>query len=240
MEHPAHDPELKKYMKMIAKSNRWDQVIFRGCLMGVFTAVGTTIGFALLLIIAGQFVTTFKQLPLIDTFLAQTKLDVLIENQLQKINQTDQGEAPTTPTDNSSTPVVTELKYTNAVYKLAFTYPSTFNSVAEKAGSDEGGKIVQLNGTGSLRSLEVYINQTVQVGGVSSQRFIPRQDMDRIVMDIYDDGAIINNKKNDSAVYYAEVKVGNDTFRFVGIADQQTPKLAREIFAQLLTTATFK
>jgi hypothetical protein len=240
MEHPVHDPELKKYMKMIAWSNRWDQVILRGCLIGVFTAVGTTIGFALLIIIAGQFVTTFKQIPLLDAFLAQTKLDVLIENQLQKISQTDQGQNPPPSNNNENqTPTVVDLKYNNAVYKLAFTYPSTFTSNSETAGASDGGRVVQLAGTGSLRSLDVYINEPVQVGGVSTQRIIPRNDINRIVVNIYDSGAIVNNKKIDTAVYYSEVKVGDNTFSFVGIADSQTPKLAREIFVNILTSSTF-
>src|SRR5690606_23819387 len=79
------DSELVKYMRRIAMLNRWDQVALRGCLMGIFSAFGTTIGFALVLIILVNVISGVRQIPAVDSWLAETKLDALIEKQIAEL-----------------------------------------------------------------------------------------------------------------------------------------------------------
>lgn len=240
MEDTKKDAELKKYLKMIANANKWHQVILRGCLTGVFTALGATVGFALLLFVAAQFVTSFKQIPLLDTFLEQTKLDVLIEQQLNKINQPeetpDQGEKP----DEEETPVVTTLKYTDNQFKLAFSYPSTFSSLNTVPVSDIAKTIQIEGGDGVLQSVDIYINQEIKVQGQGTQRYIPKAGMDRIVVNVYENGATVIDQTYQTPVYYSKIKVDNNTFEIVGIGDSSSPKLAREVFLQIIESATFK
>lgn len=237
MDQAKQDAEFRKYLKMIAYANKWHQVILRGCLTGIFAALGTTIGFAILLVALSQFVTTFKQVPLLDTILEQTKLDVLIEQQLNKINQPEQ---PTEEKPEEETPEITSLKYTDNQFKLSFNYPSTFSSI-NTLPIDEDSKTIQLEGgNGVLQSLDIYINQDIKVQGQGTQRYIPKAGMDRIIVNVYEDGATVGAQTYQTPVYASHISVDGNTFDFIGIGDAASPKLAREVFLQIIESSTFK
>lgn len=226
--------------------NRLDQVALRGCVIGIFTAIGTTIGFALFIIIAAQFVTQFKGIPLLDAILEQTKIDVLIENQLNKLEQ-ETANKPTTPDtsvpdpdnpDNSTDNKPKNLTYKNETLGISFEYPNTFTSVSEKQ-TEDGFKVIQLNGEGALYNLDIYIDKKVTIEGSATQRFVQREDINRIVVDIYETGVTIDGQKFTNPAYHSEVNINGHTYRFVGLADENTPKLAREVFVSILQTVKF-
>lgn len=238
MDEAKKDAELRKYLKFIAYSNKWHQVILRGCLTGVFAALGTTIGFAILLLALGQFVSTFKQVPLLDTILEQTKLDVLIENQLNKINEPDKEEEE--PTEENPIPTVTSLKYTDNQFRLSFNYPSTFSSLNTVPVSETAKTVTLEGGNGLLQSLDIYINQDIKVQGQGTQRYIPKAGMDRIIVNVYEDGATVGDQTYQTPVYFSKIKVDTNTFDIVGIGDSAAPKQAREVFLQIIESSTFK
>jgi hypothetical protein len=244
MEHPYDDAEVKKHLKMIAKSNKWKQIILRGCILGLFNGVGTIAGFILIGFLFINIIGSLKQLPLIDSILQQTKLDVLIESQVNRLTQ-EQGNSSSSSTSDQSaqtntTPTETTLTYSDTTLGINFSYPSSFTSVKEIAGENELGKIIQLNsGDGALHNLDIYVDQDIQISGASMQRFIPKNDMDRIVLHTYENGAVINSTNYDNAVFYAEVPHDNHTFEFIGLATPETPKLAREVFTQILESLSF-
>ncbi|MBL8015048.1 MAG: hypothetical protein JNK26_02580 [Candidatus Doudnabacteria bacterium] len=230
-----HDPELKRYMKLIAVSNRWDQVIFRGCLIGVFTAVGTTIGFALLLLVAGQFVSTFKQVPLLDTILEQTKLDLLIENQLNRLNETPSEGSSGNETPEPATPLI----YNNKDLNFSFSYPAYLSSSSENV-DDEGNKYVQFTGEGDgIQALDLYTNLDVTVKGLSTQRFANIPDLGRVVVYIYEQGGSVNNEEYNAPIYFAQVNKNGTKVVFVAYGEKDLPKLGREIFTDILETLKF-
>lgn len=230
-----HDPELKRYMKLIAVSNRWDQVILRGCLIGVFTAVGTTIGFALLLFIAGQFISSFKQVPLLDTILEQTKLDLLIENQLNRLNENPTtGESETPPP-----PPASPLVYTNKDLNFSFSYPAYLSSSSENV-DEAGNKYIQFTGEGDgIQALDLYTNLEVSVKGLSTQRFANIPELGRVVVYIYEQGGSVNNEEYNAPIYFAQVNKNGTKVVFVAYGEKDLPKLGREIFTDILETLKF-
>lgn len=239
MEQARQDAEIKKYMKMIAISNRWDQVILRGCLTGTFVAVGTTIGFALLLLILGQFVSTFKQVPLLDTILEQTRLDVLIEKQLNQISEEEQGESvnPTpSPTPAPPSPSESILEFKDESHGIAFSYPSNLST---SQTSDDLDQIASLSGEGALSALDVYQIKLDRPAGNSSQRFITLASGTRVIMYVFENGATIDTESFSLPVYFVDFVNQNQSFSFVGFGDPDSPKEGREVFKSIVETVKF-
>lgn len=101
--------EIAKLTKAINRQNEqhaWDQVIIRGCVLGIFQAVGATLGFAIFIIIASAIIRTAGEVPVLSDILRETKLDQLIENQLKILErQEDQNNVSPTPTVTPSTTI---------------------------------------------------------------------------------------------------------------------------------------
>jgi hypothetical protein len=98
--------ELKKLNKALNRQNvyyRRRNVILRAVATGVFTAIGTTIGFGLVILISASFLKTVSAVPFIDDILKQTKIDQLIERQLQQL------ETPTPTVTPTPTPTHTPI-----------------------------------------------------------------------------------------------------------------------------------
>lgn len=74
--------------------------------MGIFQAVGATLGFAIFIIIASAIIRTAGEVPVLSDILRETKLDQLIENQLKILErQEDQNNVSPTPTVTPSTTI---------------------------------------------------------------------------------------------------------------------------------------
>jgi len=223
------DPELKRYMRRIADSNRMHNVIVRGLFTGIFTAIGTTIGFALLIFLAAALVSNVKNVPILDSFLQQTKLDVLIEDQLSKIQK---GSTGTTDT------VVQEI-YQDSTYGLIFTYPSTFTTV-QQVSADSKGKIIQLIGNGPLHSLEIYVNKPAVMVGDSTQVQIKPENLEvTLDVNIYEQGAKVNDIEYQNAVFQTKFINGGNEYVLIGIAENNKPKLGREVYLGIVESLAF-
>ncbi len=229
--------EILKYLKRIAKANRADQVIMRGVLNGIFTALGATVGLALIGVIFLNWVGGLKQIPFIDDILRQTKLDVIIENQLNELTNT---ETSTTSSAASSTPTAANSTYQNGKYSFSFNYPSTLTSVEELTGSANNELEVQLTGdTGALPSLQVFVDSTIEIYGSTSQVFVPKEGMERVVVDIYENGATIKGVYFSNNVFVAEISYNEHTYTFVGVSNSSEPKAAREVFVNIIDSVQF-
>jgi hypothetical protein len=227
--HQHADPELKKYMRAIADANKTHNVVLRGLLTGIFTAVGTTIGFALLILLAAGLISNVKNVPILHNFLQQTKLDVLIEDQLSKIQSG----------NTSETDTVVEELYQDSTFGLIFTYPSTFTTV-QQVSADSEGKIIQLIGNGALHSLEIYINKPAVLVGDSTQTQVKPEAL-QVTLDvsIYDQGAKVNGTEYKNAVFQTKFINGGDEYVFIGIAENNKPKLGREVYLGILQSLGF-
>lgn len=95
---PVDAKILKELTVAIHKQNAYNKtynVILRGFVSGIFTALGATIGFALFMFLAGWVISVTGDIPLISTILRETKLDILIEKQLKLLE--DVKDSPQTP-----------------------------------------------------------------------------------------------------------------------------------------------
>jgi len=99
------EDELRKLNRHISAQNKYyrrTSIIIRSITTGVFTAIGTTIGFALVIIILASFVRTFSAVPVIQDVLKETKLDKIIEYQLSLIEKSGSTTPTPSPTTNPS------------------------------------------------------------------------------------------------------------------------------------------
>lgn len=95
--------QLKKLNRNLREQNKYykrSQVVLRSLAAGIFTAIGATIGFGLVIIVLASFVRTISAVPIIDDILKQTKLDQLIEYQLQQIESNPSVSPTPSPTKN--------------------------------------------------------------------------------------------------------------------------------------------
>ncbi len=229
--------ELTRYVKALTRSMRWDQLIIRGCLTGTFIALGTTIGFALLIFASAQFITTFKQVPLLDVVLRETKLDVLIENQLNRINsstsEANESESESEPeTLPEAEKTESYLEYSNPTWAISFTYPATLTTVID---TTQGSNIQIIGTEGALLSLELGSNLH-QVVGERTQFFVSRQGVDRLTVHIYEQGGQIDGNVYENPIFLCELRIPslNEPLQFIAIGDIARPKLAREQFAAIM------
>lgn len=83
------------YAERWAKITSLPELIKRAFITGVFTALGATVGFALLIFFVSKIITSFSGIPFIEKFLEQTKLDKIIDYQLQQIEKRQDTPTPT-------------------------------------------------------------------------------------------------------------------------------------------------
>ena len=91
------ESEIKLLREQVSKQNdklATKQVILRGFTNGLFSALGATVGFALLIFIIAKILSSISFIPYIDTILQSTKLDTLIEYQLEQIENPDPTPTP--------------------------------------------------------------------------------------------------------------------------------------------------
>jgi hypothetical protein len=69
-------------LQKLTNVNRKRNVILRGLLNGVFTAIGASIGFALFLTGFSNFMQTAASIPLLDRLIERSHLDQIIEGYL--------------------------------------------------------------------------------------------------------------------------------------------------------------
>jgi hypothetical protein len=74
--------ELNKNLAKLTNVNKKRNVILRGLLNGVFTAIGASIGFALFLMGFSNFMQTAASIPLLDRLIERSHLDQIIEGYL--------------------------------------------------------------------------------------------------------------------------------------------------------------
>ncbi|MFQ5492799.1 MAG: DUF5665 domain-containing protein [Candidatus Dojkabacteria bacterium] len=98
--------EIRRLNHTMRKRNNYykrSQVIIRGLIQGIFTALGATIGFTLVILILASFIRTISAVPFINNILDQTGISRIIEYQLDEIEQVDTTPTPTpeNPTNNT-------------------------------------------------------------------------------------------------------------------------------------------
>jgi hypothetical protein len=213
--------EHVKYLRELVVSNRPTNQLVRGCVFGLASAVGTTVGLALFLVFAVQLIAGIKDFPIVKDLLAQTKLDQLIEKQLDNIN------------GPSQKPVV----YTDESKKFTFTYPAFLSY--QITDQREGGRYVLLQqGDGPLSTLEVYVDVEPKVASanVNVSRYQITAQGQNTEYTAYYNGATVEDVQHDLPVFVYKVDLGNTKLTLVGIAEADAPQVAREVFKQIISS----
>lgn len=79
--------EINDHLKFLVKETKFKRVFLRGIVNGLATAFGATIVFAILLFIVARIISGIGTLPIINDFLEATRLDILIEKQIESVTQ---------------------------------------------------------------------------------------------------------------------------------------------------------
>ena len=220
-----NDVELKKYMKRIADTNKMSNVIFRGCISGVFTALGTTIGFTLFLIVFASLLSGLKQLPFIEDILRETKIDALIEAQLNNLSNVSSTVTDNNIDDNKDNPTKSNLGFIDETLGISFEYPSYLNDINRR------NNYVNLSGSGVLSSFEIFIDDSnfSLVGTSVAQTLVDAND-NEFEMLVFEDGAKVNGIEYKSPLFYLQYNNEDHVFHILGHGQKSSPKLAREQF----------
>lgn len=93
--------DLNKNLKALSDTNRKRNVILRGLINGVFTAIGATLGFALFLSIFSGALKQAESVPFLDRLIKSSKIEPIVEQYLEELNK------PTPKPTNTPVPTST-------------------------------------------------------------------------------------------------------------------------------------
>lgn len=206
------ESEQLRYMRQLVRANRLDQQILRGCIFGLFSALGTTLGVTIVLFVAVQLISGIRNWPVVSEFLQQTRLDYLIEKQLAALTGT------TASTD-----------YKDETNKIHFSYPQYFTrQVNTQDGIADREYDLIFEGNGALAGLEVYVNKSIVFTATGSAESFGLNDGTTYLA--YYSGARVDGINYLNAVFYYEKQLNGNKLIIVGRADQSSPRVGREVF----------
>jgi hypothetical protein len=229
------DRELKRYLKKIAESNRWHNVILRATINGFFIAFWTTIGLSMVVVAGTYIFVGIKDLPLIDKLLSTTKIDALIEAQLHEINN---------KTSTNGDGVVTEatmMDFSSNYYGLKFQYPSNLTSVLEYSLGNNSGKAEYLTlfeGTnGVLKNIALYVNtDELIINGESNEQKTKMKNDEEVIFNVFEEGATINSINEEVPTFHLHFEKDGNKYDLIAKGDTSLPKLSREGFIKIIET----
>lgn len=205
-----------RYMRQLVRANRLDQQVLRGCIFGLFSALGTTLGVTIVLFVAVQLISGIRNWPIVSEFLQQTKLDYLIEKQLAAL------------TGTTST-----TEYKDEVNKVHFSYPQYFTrQINTQVSTTDREYELIFEGNGALAGLEVYVNDSIVFTANGSAESFGLEDGSNYLA--YYSGARVDGIDYESAVFYYEKQLGDNKIIVIGRADQSSPRIGREVFEGII------
>lgn len=218
------EKETVKYLNKIANQYSFGKVIFRGFIIGLFTAIGATFGFALVLFFMSKLITGLKEVPLVDDILRQTKLDVLIETQLNTL--------PSSEDENTAD--AERLEYRNYQFDtIEFLYPDIFSLIKEVPSSAFDIKGIQFQEGNILEQLIILKNQKYDFTGSSYITIVDNPNISSSEVTVYEFGAGLTDNEDKPTFVYTFTQE-EDTFTVIGIGDIDYPKLSREIYIRVV------
>lgn len=220
------EQQTVRYLKRIADQYAWKKVIARGLLTGIFTTTGAFLGIILLVFFASRLVAGLSEIPFLDDFLRQTKLDVLIESELNRLS----GQSNDTVGEDGT---LQYTEYNNQTYSISFDYPDDLTSIRE-TDIEDGGHLIRFMGSGLLRELHIYIDSDVKVGGEYEEISIVNPSIDSSIIRVYEEGGTVDSTEVRSPLYTIRFTLDEREFVMIGYGDTVFPLNAREIFATVV------
>ncbi|MCA9386863.1 hypothetical protein KC669_02395 [Candidatus Dojkabacteria bacterium] len=71
--------ELLERLEKVNNAFKWENIILRGIVNGVFAAVGATLGIAILLLVLARVYSGLQDIPILEQFMNVTGLDQVVE-----------------------------------------------------------------------------------------------------------------------------------------------------------------
>ena len=91
--------ELNRNLALLTRANRKRNVVLRGLLNGVFTAIGASLGFALFITNFSNFLQSAESVPFFDRIIERSNLEEIIQSYQKDFERPDPTETPKpTPT----------------------------------------------------------------------------------------------------------------------------------------------
>jgi len=81
------DEEYREAINKIADSYKTLNIMKRGVINGIFTAIGATVGFTVFIFLLARFYSGLQNVPIIENFMEVTQLNKVVEYVLQETNQ---------------------------------------------------------------------------------------------------------------------------------------------------------
>lgn len=234
----TQNDKIEKYLREIADHGGVKWAIMRGFFTGVFTAIGLIFGTAIIIFIGSNFLTDLRQVPLINDFLRETKLDVLIEKEVNKITETndvsktDTVNQNVTNTNNSSGDEASSYaKFSNQVLGLEFFYPSNLSELSIEEDASE----VILKGNGELKEIKIYKDRNIEITTKNTiKQPASNVEFGQLEINIFSDGLEINNRNIPNPAYVVTITTEKSTYTVLGIADENSSSIGREVFIKIL------
>ncbi len=226
------DDVTHKYLKAIAEQYKFRKVIQRGLITGIFTAIGATIGFAIVLVVASKLLSGLKEVPFVDNILQQTKLDVIIESELNNLSTTENPDEQST--QQSEEEKITYTTFTNEQIGFEFKYPSIFTTITDNFAELNSSKLIEFAGESYIQKLELYKDLELTIEGEKRKAEVVNEFLEEDTLDLYEGGAIVDGNQIKNPLFVYNFKFNESNYTFIAIADTETPKISRELFIALL------
>ena len=233
----GENKQLQKAVIKISEHYNTKHVIQRALINGIFSAAGLFLGAIIVFLLVSRLFAGFKEIPFVDDFLKQSKLDVVIESQLNEISGSNS-------TDETAELIIDEngqikyLTYHNTSFGLEFSYPKIFTNLSEGVLSEnQDSYLIYLSGGQIyLEEIQVYIDHALEYSGSSYKKSIESESHGKIDIEVYEEGATIGGIDFNKPTLIAEIKAENHEYLFIGFAKENNSALAREIMLTLLSS----
>lgn len=83
----AEKTQITKLLEEIARANRLPNIVVRGIITGLFTAIGATIAFAIVLFLFTQLYSSVRGIPIIKDIMQATGLNTVVDYALEQVNK---------------------------------------------------------------------------------------------------------------------------------------------------------
>lgn len=79
--------QITKLLEEIARANRFPNIVVRGLVTGLFTAIGATIAFTMVLFLFTQLYSGIRGIPILKDIMQATGLNTVVDYALEQVNK---------------------------------------------------------------------------------------------------------------------------------------------------------
>lgn len=215
---------------VIRISNHYNlaNVIKRAFLQGIFTASGLFVGAILVFIIASQVLSGIKEIPLLDDFLRQSNLDVVIESQLNEISgERQNGEEQLVYEQNQRALTYSTINLESPAINLV--YPNIFRNI-ETNPTQEGVNFILSEGDRIIEQILIYEKDFLEIAGNFYTEEVTSNEQ-IYQLKIYTGSLTVNNEIWKFGAIITDFEKDNVSYIIVAEAKENNLATSREIIS---------